>query len=451
MPIIDTLKLVRSNTEVKQAILSEQPSANDFLASFVDGDHFKDHPLFQKHRHALRIQVYYDELEIVNPLGSKTGILKLGAFYYTIQNIPAHINSDLGSIHVLLLCSDADVKKYGFDKILSLLLNDLEKLESDDGIKIMLHDEEFNLHATITAFCGDTLAVHEVLNMLGPKANKFCRMCLYSREDLHAGSTRLGNERTEEAFNEHLEYLRRHNFSAPYMAATGMKDDCCLNKSRYFHICRNKIFDVMHDILCGIGPMTLKLVLHHYICATRKFTVDYFNSKIASFAYGIVENKNKPSANFSINMLQKNDHLLSQKAMQMWILLRTFPFIVAEKIDRGDEHMDLILLLLRIMEIVLAPRVTRSLMPYLQALTKDLMDTFRKLFPNINLINKFHHLIHYADCIIWAGPLRCYFCMRFEAKHTEIKLRAQNVHNFKNPLKTNQSMSVCSERKMGSR
>lgn len=192
----------------------------------------------------------------------------------------------------------------------------------------------------------------------------------------------------------------------------------------------------MHDILCGVDPMILKLILHHYICITKKFTIDYLNSKIASFQYGFVENKNKPSANFSIYMLQKNDYLLSQKAMQMWVLLRAFPFIVAEKINRGDEHMDLILLLLRIMEIVLAPRVTRSLMPYLQALTKDLMDTFRKLFPDINFINKFHHLIHYADCILWAGPLQCYFCMRFEAKHSAIKLRAQNVHNFKNPPKT---------------
>lgn len=42
--------------------------------------------------------------------------------------------------------------------------------------------------------------------------------------------------------------------------------------------------------------------------------------------------------------------------MQIWLLLRAFPFIVAQKIDKGDEHMNLILLLLRIMEIVLAPR-----------------------------------------------------------------------------------------------
>lgn len=70
----------------------------------------------------------------------------------------------------------------------------------------------------------------------------------------------------------------------------------------------------------------------------------------------------------------------------MYILLKAFPFMVVDKTETGDQHMDLILILLRIIEIVLAPRVTRSLMPYLQALTKDLMDVFRKLFPHINVI-----------------------------------------------------------------
>ena len=98
---------------------------------------------------------------------------------------------------------------YGFHKILSPFLSDLKKLESNEGVKIMLHGEEFNLLATIIAFCGDTLAVHEVFNMIGPKANKFCRMCLYSREDLHAGRTSLSNEKTEEVFNKQMEYLRR--------------------------------------------------------------------------------------------------------------------------------------------------------------------------------------------------------------------------------------------------
>ena len=50
-------------------------------------------------------------------------------------------------------------------------------------------------------------------------------------------------------------------------------------------------------------------------------------------------------------------------------------------------------------------------------------------------INKFYHLIHYSD-ILWADSLQCYFCIRFEVKYAEIKLRTQNVYNFKNLLKT---------------
>lgn len=66
--IIDSLKLVLSNKDVRQAILSERKSNDDnILTSFLDGQHATIHPFLQQHKHALRIQLYYDELEIVNP------------------------------------------------------------------------------------------------------------------------------------------------------------------------------------------------------------------------------------------------------------------------------------------------------------------------------------------------------------------------------------------------
>ena len=49
------------------------------------------------------------------------------------------------------------------------------------------------------------------------------------------------------------------------MTDTGLKGECCLNESRYFHIAGNKIFDIMHDLLCGICPMVVKLILRHYV------------------------------------------------------------------------------------------------------------------------------------------------------------------------------------------
>lgn len=117
------------------------------------------------------------------------------------------MNSELSSIHVLLLCCDADVKKYGFKKILEPFLHDLAQLESDEGILVEGQGYEFVLRASIAAFCGDGLSVHDVFNLLGPSANKFCRLCLYSRNDLHAGSLAAGQPRTEDVFDQHLALL----------------------------------------------------------------------------------------------------------------------------------------------------------------------------------------------------------------------------------------------------
>lgn len=435
VPIIEVLKIVLSNRKIREAINNEKFLSDNILGSFIDGQYFKIHPFFQKYKNALRIKLYYDELEIVNPLGSKTGVHKLGVFYYQISNLPKVMNSKLDSIHILAVFSYADVH-YGFDKILSLFLEDLEKLESNEGVPINFENEVFILRASIESFCGDGLAVHEVFNLLGPAANFFCRMCMFSRNDLHSGRLEKRESRTEQLFNQQLDFLRNSNFSNASKTATGIKGSCCLNKSRYFKIWNNKIFDIMHDWLNGLLQMVIKLILWEYVINQKKFDIEFLNGAIKSFDYGFLDFKNKPSANFTENMLKKNDHTLSQKACQMWCLTRALPFILCEKVDRKDKHMKLLLYMLRIMELVFAPKINSSLLPYLSGLIEEFINFFIELFPTVHLINKFHHITHYPECIAWLGPLVNYWCMRFEGYHAILKLRAQNMHNFKNPQKT---------------
>lgn len=93
-------------------------------------------------------------MEIVNPFGSKTGVHKLGVFYYTIQNLLPHMNSETSSIHVLLLCCHADVIKYKMEKILSPFFEDLAQLESDEGVSILLDEEKYILRASWLRFVG---------------------------------------------------------------------------------------------------------------------------------------------------------------------------------------------------------------------------------------------------------------------------------------------------------
>lgn len=48
------------------------------MNDFCDGEYFRSHSLFSKHRTALQIYFYFDELEVCNPLGSKAKKHKLG-------------------------------------------------------------------------------------------------------------------------------------------------------------------------------------------------------------------------------------------------------------------------------------------------------------------------------------------------------------------------------------
>ena len=52
--------------------------SDSYLADFCDGYLFKNHDLFQAYPNALQLILYFDELEVCNPLGSHAGVHKLG-------------------------------------------------------------------------------------------------------------------------------------------------------------------------------------------------------------------------------------------------------------------------------------------------------------------------------------------------------------------------------------
>lgn len=142
-------------------------------------------------------------------------------------------------------------------------------------------------------------------------------------------------------------------------------------------------------------------------------------------------------------MLNKKDHSLTQKAMQMWLLTRALPFLLSNKIKEDDQYMQLILYLLRLMNLIFSPKIYHSTLPYVHQLTLDFLQYLHRVFPEVTWINKLHHALHYIECIAWSGPLVIYKCSRFEAKHNELKKRAQNVNNFKNPPKTLIRVTQC--------
>jgi hypothetical protein len=48
-------------------------SSDNVRRDFCDGEFFKNHPVFSVHLGALQFIVYYDDIEVANPLGSRAG------------------------------------------------------------------------------------------------------------------------------------------------------------------------------------------------------------------------------------------------------------------------------------------------------------------------------------------------------------------------------------------
>lgn len=167
---------------------------------------------------------------------------------------------------------------------------------------------------------------------------------------------------------------------------------------------------------------------------TKKyFKLEFFKKRVNSFKYGFTESKNKPSANFnSFNIKNMKDYKLKQKAAQTWRLIRVFLFLVNDMVPDDDIHLKLISALLNIMSTIFSPPFTLEELEYLHSIIKDHLDLFSSLFPDI----KHHNLLHYAESLKQNGPLIDYWCMRYEAKHFQLKQRAATCRNVKNIIKS---------------
>lgn len=163
--LLETLTLIYKNENLYVLIMSEPLDiSTNFIKSYTDCMEYKNHPLFREYSRALRIVLYYDEIEIVNPIGTKTIIHKLSIFYYTIQNFPAYFNCKLENIQILAICYALDVKKYGYSEILKPFIIELNQLE--DGIVIDIRSTAREMRGTLIVFTGDTLACHDIFELL---------------------------------------------------------------------------------------------------------------------------------------------------------------------------------------------------------------------------------------------------------------------------------------------
>jgi len=216
------------------------------------------------------------------------------------------------------------------------------------------------------------------------------------------------------------------------VSKTGVKSESIFNSIPGFHVTENYCPDIMHDILEGVAPLDLKIVLRHFI-DQRFLTLEEINRRLTGFDYGYLK-KDKPCP-FSSKCLTNSDTLLGQSAAQTFCLVKSMTFLFGDRFEEENQNWELFLTLLDILDILLSPCVSESSLPYLKSLIEDHHQLYRTLAGR-GLRPKHHHMLHYPESIRQVGPLLYYWTMRFEARHKFFKHVATLGSNFKNIAKS---------------
>ena len=90
-----------------------------------DGARFREHPELgtsaDRTDGALRLAfiLYYDDLEVVNPLGAFHGKHKLGMFYWTLVNESPETRMAFSNLHLMTVALEQDIDYYGIEQVVS--------------------------------------------------------------------------------------------------------------------------------------------------------------------------------------------------------------------------------------------------------------------------------------------------------------------------------------------
>ncbi|XP_064468606.1 uncharacterized protein LOC135381211 [Ornithodoros turicata] len=421
VPICEVLKNILDNPNVYSNFRRCDSEAG-YLSSVFDGSAFRSHSYFQGDVKKICLQLYADELEICDPLGSKRGKHKLLGVYFSILNLPQR--STLSNIHLVLLVNDKQATAYGLEKVFAPLLNDVAHLENEG---ITVNGEV--LKGSVFIMTGDNLSSHRIGGFkCSFSGGRICRFCLALRNEINYKHQEADFVmRTPQCHNHHLSMLKK---GISTVSLYGVREPCVLNFSG-FDATNNFPSDVMHDFLEGVVPFAMKHIIRQLV-SSGFFSLDQLNQQIQSYKYEQCDLKNKPEK-LSRDFLQ-GKAALKGSASQIWCFFRHFAVYVGDCVPCGHSAWELYLQLREIVNIVMCRKLPTSYVPYLHRIINFFCLDFRALFPEAAVPCKMHYLAHYPSFVYKYGPLVNIWAMRFESKHQYFKDMVRKLRNFKNVI-----------------
>lgn len=90
------------------------------------GQNFKKNTFFRTNENPIQIQIFVDDFQVTNPLGSRK--VKLTAIYFIVRNFPPIFDSQLRNMYLVLLCDSQIASKMGCSTILEQFVHEIKIL-----------------------------------------------------------------------------------------------------------------------------------------------------------------------------------------------------------------------------------------------------------------------------------------------------------------------------------
>ena len=391
----------------------------------------------------LSLELYFDEIEPVNPIGSRATIHKIGCFYWSLKNLPPWLLSDMRMIHLAALVSYLDIETYGFKQVLCEIKNDLLTLEKGVEIKTKLGCS-YTVASRRFIFVADNLAYHAVFGFNKSfSGGSCCEKCTLPQSLFKTVfEERFQDLRTPDSCPE--DALRKRN---------GVKTFCLL-QTDHFDPYKNFTCDLHHDIFQGSLMNIIRVVLNDLI--PECLSVDILNSRTNNFGYGR-DIDGKPSE-FDFDRIKDKSHgHFREKYDQMFTLYRFLPLMFYDLVPCTEvwkfllDFFDLISFLLspafvesdyqqlgvliREYLLIVCSKIL-NLPKILSFVSDDDLESYTNLFPSESVTFKQHKLIHFPRILKCSGPFLYQSVLRYERKHQFFKRLTHNICNFKNICKS---------------
>lgn len=287
--ILSTLKFLLMQDDVFQQVINPVCNEDDNLfSSFDDGQICKNHNLFSTNKEALKINMFCDEFEVCNPLGVHRKNHKILAFYYVLGNIYPEFRSSVDNIQLLILVKSVHVKYFGIKAIVEPLIEDLNVLASQ-GISV----RGKTFMGSLSFISGDNLGSNMIggyVESFSSKVNYYCRTCLCNKIEIqNTFSDENIALRTPENYKQHvMDLLVDSTKDSLY----GIKKNSPFNTD-FFHVTQGLPPDIAHDLLEGVVPYELGLILAS-LATAHVISIDYINKQIENWPYGPLDIIDKP-------------------------------------------------------------------------------------------------------------------------------------------------------------